>query len=533
MPLSVKEKDALKKVFKAYDIRGVYPVEIDAERAEWIGLAIGAGIRGTTIAVGRDMRLGSPPIAAALIRGLTRAGKAVVNLGCVTTPMVTFAVARFGYDGGVQVTASHNPPQDIGFKICRADAEPVSYETGIHEIERRVLEGDLPVAASPGSVAERDVLPEYLDHLMTAAQGIRGLKVVVDAGNGMAGYLVPPLFERLDVELVPLYFDLNGRFPNHEANPLKPENLLDLQAKVRGVGAHVGVAFDADGDRVAFVDERGKPISCDLITALIAQEILAGEPGATILYDLRSSWAVPEMIGKWGGNPVRTRVGHSYIKAAMREHHAAFGGELSGHYYFRDNYYCDSGAFALLKVLSLLCRAGKPVSRLVRPLRRYCHSGEINFDVEDKEGKLKALARAYRGGRPDDLDGLTVEFDDWWFNVRPSNTEPKLRLVVEAKAREPMEDRRDDLADLMRWPCTSGEVDATVRHPARKIQQLAETYACGNVTCGRGLRVEFLDWAFRVRPVGAEPKLRLVVGAKSRERMKAMRDHLLRLIRRP
>ncbi|NQT52383.1 universal stress protein [bacterium] len=439
-------------IFKAYDIRGTYPDEVNEAIAEKIGMAIGAIIEGKTIVVGRDMRLAAPQIQKAIISGLLRAGKDVVNIGQVTSPMVTFAVAQFGYDGGVQVTASHNPSEYIGAKLCRAHAAPVSYETGIGEIERRVLEDDLPEAAQPGSASDREVLPEYLDHVMTQAAGIQGIKVVIDAGNGMAGYLMPPLFERLDAELVPLYFELDGSFPNHEANPLKPENVVDLQKKVVDTGAALGVAFDGDADRVAFIDEKGNAIACDIIVALIAREVLANEPGATILYDLRSSWAVKEEIEACGGVPVETRVGHSYIKAAMKEHGAAFGGELSGHYYYRENFNCDSGAFTLVKVLALLCREGKPLGELVAPLLRYHGSGEINSEVPDKEGKIEELAHFYDSGHASHLDGLKVTYDDWWFNVRPSNTEPALRLVVEARTPERMEAMRDHLLEHIRRP---------------------------------------------------------------------------------
>jgi phosphomannomutase len=441
-------------IFKAYDIRGVYPDELNEETAEKIGLALGAIIDGKTIVVGRDMRESAPDMQDALIRGLTQAGKDVVNIGRVTTPMVTFAVAKYDYDGGVQTTASHNPSEYIGFKISRAHAEPVSYETGINEIERRVTEGDLPKAEKQGSVTERDILDDYLDHVMAAAGEIHGLKVVIDAGNGMAGYLLPPLFERLDAELVPLYFEPDGTFPNHEANPLKAENLKDLQAKVTGENADLGVAFDGDADRVSFVDETGEAIPCDLVIALIAREVLASEPGATILHDLRSSWAVAEEIQDCGGTSVETKVGHSYIKAAMREHDAAFGGELSGHFYFRENFYCDSGAITLLKVLTLLCREGKPLSELVAPLRKYYGSGEINSDVEDKEGKIEELAHFYDCGHLSRLDGLKVTFDDWWFNVRPSNTEPKLRLVAEAKTKERLDAMVEHLLEHIRRPYT-------------------------------------------------------------------------------
>ncbi len=439
-------------IFKAYDIRGLYPEELNEELAEKIGLAAGNFFGGKTIVVGRDMRRSGPALAEALIRGLTRAGKDVVDIGSVTTPMVTFAVARYGYDAGLMVTASHNPAKYNGIKLTAKGAEPVSYDTGINQIEEMVASGNLPEAPTKGSVTSRDILADYIEHLLTAARDIRGLKVVIDAGNGMAGMLMPPLFEKLDCELVPLYFELDGTFPHHEANPLKPENIVDLQKKVVEVGADVGVAFDGDGDRVAFVDEHGEAISCDLITALIAREVLKDDPGAHIIYDLRSSWVVREEIEAAGGKPVISRVGHSFIKRMMRQKDAAFGGELSGHYYFRENFYCDSGAFALLKVLSLLSTAGKPLSELVRPLKRYYASGEINSEVEDKDAKIEELARLYAAGEAHRLDGLTVEFRDWWFNVRPSNTEPVLRLVVEAKSRERMETMRDQLLARIRRP---------------------------------------------------------------------------------
>ena len=438
-------------IFKAYDIRGVVPEELNEALAEKIGAAAGRFLDGRTIAVGRDMRISGPTIAAALVRGLSRSGKDVVDIGMVTTPMVTFAVAKCGYDGGIMVTASHNPKQYNGFKLTARGAEPVAYDSGIDQIERMVAGGEIAPAGNHGVVAQRDVLPEYLGHLMTAAKNISGLKVVIDAGNGMAGYLIPRLFARIPgVEVVPLFFEVDGTFPNHEANPLKAESIADLRRKVVEVDAGLGIAFDGDGDRVAFVDERGEAVPCDLITALIAREILKDSPGSAILYDLRSSWAVREEIEACGGVPVLTRVGHSFIKRLMRERDAAFGGELSGHYYFRDNFYCDSGAFALLTVLSLLCRERRPLSELIRPLRRYAGSGEINSEVEDKGAKIEELARAYAGGRASRLDGLSVEFEDWWFNVRPSNTEPLLRLVVEARSREHMEVRRDTLLRQIR-----------------------------------------------------------------------------------
>jgi len=439
-------------IFKAYDIRGLYPEELNEDLAFQIGAAAGRFFAGQAIVVGRDMRRSGPTLGDAILRGLVHSGKDVVDIGAVTSPMVTFTVAKFGYDGGMMVTASHNPAKYNGIKLCGKGAEPVSYESGIDEIERMVTGGDLPPAEKPGTVTQREVLPDYLDHLAAAAGEISGLKLVIDAGSGMAGYLMPPLFERIDAEVVPLYFELDGTFPHHEANPLKAENLVDLQKKVVEVNAHLGIAFDGDADRVAFVDEHGDAVSCDMITALIAREVLKDSPGATILYDLRSSWAVREEIEACGGVPLMTRVGHSFIKRTMRDHDAAFGGELSGHYYFRDNFYSDSGAFTLLKVLSLLCREGKPFSELIKPLKRYHGSGEVNSEVEDKDGKIAELARAYACGRSYELDGLSVEFEDWWFNVRPSNTEPVLRLVVEARTRERLEAMRDQLVARIRRP---------------------------------------------------------------------------------
>ena len=438
-------------IFKAYDIRGLYPDQIDETLAEKIGLAAGNFFKGKAIVVGRDMRASGPALARAIIAGLTKAGKDVVDIGSVTSPMVTFAVAHFGHDGGVMVTASHNPAKYNGIKLSEKGAEPVAYDTGIDQIEAMATgAAEMTEAAEPGKHSRRDVLPDYLDHLTALAGDIHGLKLVIDAGNGMAGYLMPPLFERIACEVVPLYFDLDGTFPNHEANPLKAENLVDLQQRVLAEKAHLGIAFDGDGDRVAFVDETGEAVACDLITALIATQVLKDSPGSAILYDLRSSWAVKEQIEACGGKPVMTRVGHSFIKRQMREHDAAFGGELSGHYYFRENHYCDSGALALLKVLALVTREGKPFSELIAPLKRYFASGEINSEVVDKDAKIEELAEAYGDGEVLRLDGLSVVYGDWWFNVRPSNTEPVLRLVVEAKSREHMEIRRDTLVRQIR-----------------------------------------------------------------------------------
>ncbi|NQT87591.1 universal stress protein, partial [bacterium] len=341
----------------------------------------------------------------------------------------------------------------IGLKIIGKGCTLVDCDTGLDKIEAMATaDEDAPAADTPGTTTERDILDDYLSHIHAHSDEVHGLKIVVDAGNGMAGWLLPHLLEDIDVEVTPLYFELDGAFPNHDANPLKEENTADLRAKVVEMGADLGVAFDGDGDRVAFVDEKGVTIACDLMTALIAQDMLAHEPGAAILYDLRASWAVKEHIEACGGRPVMTRVGHSRVKIRMREEDALFGGELSGHYYFRANHYCDSGALALMKTLALLTREGKPVSELMAPLRKYVASGEINSEVGDKDAVLAELERLYSCGRVMKLDGLSVEFEDWWFNVRSSNTEPVLRLVVEAKTRERMETMRDQLLACIRRP---------------------------------------------------------------------------------
>jgi len=357
-------------------------------------------------------------------------------MGLCTTPMNYFAIGKGGYGGGVMVTASHNPADWGGMKFSRAEAAPVSYDTGYAEIEKMVY-GELPAkAATPGAIRKVDHWPEYRKHLLSFAKGIGPLKVAIDAGNGMAGTFMPELFAELPCELIAMYFELDGTFPNHEANPLKDENIADLQKKVREAGADIGVAFDGDADRCMFVDEKGQRVSSDLVTALLAQELLPAEPGAAVIYDLRSSMVVPEEIAKAGGVPVESRVGHSFMKRMLREHGAPFGGELSGHYYFRDQYCSDSAELAMLFVLRLLSRAGRKMSELVEPLKRYYATGEVNFEVEDKDAMIVRLEEAFPDGEHAHLDGLTVRYDGWWFNVRKSNTEPALRLNLEARTPE-------------------------------------------------------------------------------------------------
>lgn len=441
-------------IFKSYDIRGKYPAEIDDQTARKIGTSIAQFFKqenpnAKNIVVGRDMRTSSKSMANALTEGLCTAGLNVVNIGVVSTEMTYFAVGHYKYDGGVMVTASHNPAEYNGFKICREQAVPVSFETGINRIAKLTKQYYPPRGEHSGKVVLSDVFKDYKKHVLKFANNLRHLRIVVDAGNGMAGKVIPFVCEGLPIEIIPLYFDLDGNFPNHDPNPLKTENLADLQNKVRETRAHIGVAFDGDADRCAFVDEMGRAIGCDIITALLAKQILEKEKGAPIVYDLRSSWVVPEEIKAAGGAPHRERVGHAYMKATLREKRAVFGGELSGHYYFRDNFYSDSGMIAFFMVLEILSAKRVPFSNIIAPLRRYYSTGEMNFEVEDKDAKIQEIAREFSNGKIDSLDGITVEYSNWWFNVRKSNTEPLLRLNLEGKTKEVMEKGKKLLVNLI------------------------------------------------------------------------------------
>ena len=449
-------------IFKAYDVRGLYPGQLNEELTRRIGMAFGhlvelEGDQGAalprTVVVGRDMRSHSVPLSEALCDGLTTAGLDVVDIGLVTTPMNYFATGRLGTAGGIQVTASHNGAEYNGLKFSLAGAVPVSGDHGIPIIEKRAL-GEVPApAAAPGKVESRSIEAEYSEYVLSfldrsfEAEGGPKLRLAADAANGM-GTIYRPLLLACGVELLPLYFELDGTFPNHEANPLLIENLRDLSRLVTDSRADLGVSFDGDGDRAAFVDELGEPIGSDLITALIAGQMLDREPGGTVIHDIRSSRAVPEYIREHGGTPLPERVGHSFVKATMRRTGAIFGGELAGHYYFRQNYCADSSILAVVAVLNLLRRSGQRFSELTAPLRRYAKSSEINFEVEDKDGTMEALVARYageQGGTLDRLDGIRIDFDDWWFNVRPSNTEPLLRLVLEASTPEQLAARQAEL----------------------------------------------------------------------------------------
>ncbi len=440
-------------IFKSYDIRGIYPDELNEPIAEAIGRAFVDFLKPGCVAVGRDMRLSSQPLFEAFARGVTLQGADVVDLGLTSTDELYFAVGHFGYPAGAMITASHNPKEYNGFKLCREEAIALSAETGVHAIRDLVLAGRFTPAPVPGRITARDVLPAFVEHCLSFVDvaRMRPLRIVVDAGNGMAGLIVPAVFSRLPVTVIPLYFDLDGTFPNHPASPIEPENMADLQTAVRREGADLGAAFDGDADRVFITDEQGRLVGGDMVTALVAKMLLRRHPGATILYNLICSRSVPELIQAEGGVAVRTRVGHSIIKKVMRERNAIFGGEHSGHFYFRDHYYADSGLIALLVVLDLISQEGKPVSELLRPLDRRFRSGEINSRVADIPATLAAIERHFADAKEiDHLDGVTISYHDWWCNIRPSNTEPLLRLNVEADDPQLLERKRDEVLALIR-----------------------------------------------------------------------------------
>jgi phosphomannomutase len=443
------------KVFKAYDVRGLYPVELDEEGAQAIGRAYVEQFEPKRIAVGHDMRLSSPSMAAAVIRGASGVGADVLDIGLIGTEMLYFAVGELGLDGGITVTASHNPKEYTGMKIVRRGALPVGGESGLFDVRDRAMSCDqVARPVSPGQVEPYDVWPAYVDRVMSFidVSALRPLRVVIDAANGMAGAMLPPVLERLPVDAVRCFFEPDGSFPNHEPNPLLPENREFIVGKTLEEAADLGVAFDGDADRCFFVDDRGEFVPGDFATALFAESILEKEPGAKIIYDVRASWAVPETIERAGGVPLINRVGHAYIKHRMRKEGAAFGGEVSGHYYFRDFSQADSGVIPFLLMLELISKRGQKLSEILAPLRsRYFITGEINTPVADVALKLQELKERYAGeGRISHLDGISVDADDWHFNVRPSNTEPLLRLNLEARSQELMERKRDEVLSVIR-----------------------------------------------------------------------------------
>lgn len=451
-------------IFKAYDIRGLVPSELTEDTAYRIGFHMVGLTSAKRLVVGQDMRVHSPGMADSVARGMRDAGCDVIRLGLASTPMTYHGIATLDCDGGLCVTASHNPGEYNGFKLCRDGAKPISAANGILELETACL-GDAPVAvADRGSEETVDVLAHYADHVASFSKLPKDapkVKVAIDVANGMAGNALRLVLSRLPwIEAVVMLEDMDGTFPVHEANPLKEENLDGLRELVKSSGARIGIAFDGDADRCCFVDETGRTVSADLMTALLAPGFIT-EPGTPIVYDLRSSWAVKEEITKAGGLAVRDRVGHSFIKATMRGNGAVFGGELSGHFYFKDNHTCDSGMIAMVSVLEFLnseSHRNTPVSELLLDLRRYHATGEINFRVADKDAAIADLKSRYSDARQDELDGITVEYGDlsdadwWWFNVRCSNTEPLLRLNLEAATTAERDKRRDELVALLGTP---------------------------------------------------------------------------------
>ncbi len=436
-------------IFKAYDIRGVYPEQLNESMAEKIGRAFAVFTSARKVAVGRDMRPHSKPLFAALAKGLMSQGADVIDLGECSTPMSYHANGKLGTDGSVMITASHNPGEWNGFKLCRAGAVPISGATGIADIEALVAADKWTDAEKPGTLSSYDIAEEYGAFLRSHVKFDRKLKVVVDYANAMGSAEIAGIEDLFDI--IPLYKELDGTFPNHEANPLHLETLDAIRAKVKETGADFGAAFDGDADRCGFIDNDGEIIPMDLFTALIAQDTLEDNPGSTVLYDLRSSRAVKESIEEHGGRAVMSRVGHAFIKAQMRQENAVFAGELSGHYYYKENFVAESQGLSMVKLTNLLCKSGKKLSDLVTPLKRYFQSGEINSKVADVPAVLSRIKANYRDGNMFELDGISVEYPTWWFNVRASNTEPLLRLIVEATdSRETMESKRDELLKLIR-----------------------------------------------------------------------------------
>ena len=444
-------------IFKAYDVRGLYPQEINEDAARLIGRGFVSYLGAKRIAVSRDMRLSSPSIAAAFIEGATEQGADVVDYGMMGTDMMYFAVARDGHDGGVQITASHNPKEYNGIKMVRKEAFPLSGEAGIGDIRDMIASGKLPApAATRGTVTTANVVEDYVKHVMSFIDPakIKPFNVVLDAGNGMAGAVAPKLFAQLPCKVTTMCFEVDGTFPNHEANPLIEENRRDIVERVVRDKADIGIAWDGDADRVFFIDGSGEFIAGDFVTALLAEAFLLKHPGAKIVYDVRASYAVKDTAAKYGGTALMNRVGHAFFKQRMREEGAIFGGEVTGHYYFRDYFFADNGFIPALLILELMSIKGQTLRELMTDLReKYFISGEINTKLSDMSlipAKLDLLSAKYSDGRVYSLDGTSVEYPDWHFNVRASNTEPMLRLNLEATTQELMEQKRDEVLAIIR-----------------------------------------------------------------------------------
>ena len=451
-------------IFKAYDIRGLYGQQVDEDAAWKIGHATAQFLRSLlhgyergqinsqSLIVGRDMREHSPALAKALMEGMTGSGANVIDIGMIDTPQIYFAINHLGSCGGVQVTASHNPAAYNGFKISAQKARPVSGQTGLQEIKHIATALRHTASAGEGTITTQDLTEPYRRHVLSFLNNnIKKLKVVIDASNGMAGKWVPVIFGDLDLDITALNFECNGTF-KHDPNPLVDANLAELKQTVIDKNADLGLCFDGDADRLMVVDETGKSIGCDIITALMAEYFLEKNPGSTVIFDLRSSWIVKEQIQKCGGQPRRERVGHSFMKKTLKDTKGVFGGELSGHFYYRDNFFADSGMITLVHMLNILSATDKPLSELLKPLMCYHSSGEMNFEVENKQAMMDSLTAKYSDAEIDYLDGVTIQYSDWWFNCRPSNTEPLLRLNIEAKTSETLANKLDELKALLGNP---------------------------------------------------------------------------------
>lgn len=439
-------------IFKAYDIRGTYPEQINSEIAYKIGFALAAYLKPKAIAVGHDMRLSSDELSQNLIRGINDFGADVVDLDLISTDGLYFAVGRFGYDGGVMITASHNPKQYNGFKICKNQAIPLSGQEGLQIIKQNIKEGMFEKSPVRGNIIRKDISSDYAAHCLSFIDisNIKPFKIVIDAGNGMAGTTLPPVLEKLPLVVKELYFDLDGSFPNHPASPIELENLKDLQKEIAKQKADFGVAFDGDADRMFLVDGLGHQVGGDMVTALVAKSLLSKNPNETVLYNLICSKAVPELILRMGGTPVRTKVGHALIKPLMKKKNAIFGGEHSGHFYFRENWFADSGMIAFLVCLELLSVEKRPLHELIKEINPYFRSGEINNRVESISDTMNRVKLEFSDGDIDEEDGLTVQYNDFWFNLRPSNTEPLLRLNVEANSIDVLNNKTEQIVNIIK-----------------------------------------------------------------------------------
>ena len=446
-------------IFRAYDIRGIYPNELNKETACKIGLAFAKFLRKKTkkeklnIVVSRDGRISSPKLYKNLTKGITDAGANVIDIGLSATPMFYWAVGYYKFDGGINITASHNPPEYNGFKLVREKAIKIGEKSGLKKIKNLAKKIDFSEFSKTkkGEVKKKNILMEYVkDNLaLTGIEKIKKLKIVIDTANSVSGIVIPKIFKKTKCQIYHIFSKLDGSFPNHSPDPLKKENLKSLCAEIKKRKADLGIAFDGDGDRIFFVDQNGKVIESHFITALLAEIILEKNPNEKILFDIRASDIVPEIIKNKGGKPIVSRIGHSFISNKMIKEKIFFGGELSGHYFLRRHYCCESPFFVLFKILEEISESGKNISELVKPYKKYFHSGEINFKIKNKEKILKALERKYKKGKISKLDGLRIDFNDWWFLTRASNTEPVLRLVLEAKTKKKMEEKKKELKKII------------------------------------------------------------------------------------